>query len=55
MDALPQDAELPLEISTTFFKNLSPNVGDLFISEEVRFFQGHHLKKITRENRGSFW
>ena len=31
IDALPQELGFPLDINTTFFKNLSPDVRELFI------------------------
>ena len=36
IDALPQDVAFPLVISSTFFKNLSPDVRELLISEGVQ-------------------
>ena len=36
IDALPQDVAFPLEISATFFKNLSTDVSKLLISELVQ-------------------
>ena len=33
IDALPQDVAFPLDITATFFKNLSPDVRDFLISE----------------------
>ena len=35
IDALPQDLVFPLDISKTFFNNLSPGVRDLLISVGV--------------------
>ena len=42
IDALPQDVAFLLYIAVTLFKNLSPEVRELLISEG----------KITRETRG---
>ena len=36
IDALSQDVTFPLDIATTFFKNLSPDVRGFLISEGVQ-------------------
>ena len=36
IDALLQNVAFPLDIAATLFKNLSPGVRELFISEGVR-------------------
>ena len=36
IDSLPQDVAFPLEFSSTFFNNLSPNVTELLILEGVQ-------------------
>ena len=39
IDALPQEVRSPLDISTTFFNNLSPDVMEFLISEGVQVTQ----------------
>ena len=55
IDALPQDVVFLLDITTSLFNNLSPNVRNFLTSEGVHNTQDHQLKPITRETRGSFW
>ena len=46
IDALPKEVGFLLDIATTFFKNLSPDVRDLLISEGVQVPQ-----RLTTETK----
>ena len=57
IDSLPQEVVLTLEISTTFFNNLSPDVREFLISEGVQVpqritaetnHQGKHMLILIR-------
>ena len=39
IDALPHDVAFPLDIASTFFNNLSPDVREFLISEGVQVTQ----------------
>ena len=51
IDSLPQEVELPLDITKTFFNNLSPDVREFLISEGVQVPQT--LPTETIHNQGS--
>ena len=51
IDTPPQGAVFPLDIATTFFNNLSPDVRELWISEGVQLPPMSPTKTNQQENQ----